>query len=106
MPRLKRQGEGAALSSSIVLEDYGVGGDKLKATRQVIELKELRYLIMAVEAGTFSRVARIMNIKQATLSRHILEFENHLGVALFDRRTRGATLIPNSETISAPPSVS
>lgn len=39
-----------------------------------------------------------MNIKQATLSRHILEVEKRLGMALFDRRTRGATLTPNGKT--------
>jgi len=39
-----------------------------------------------------------MNIKQATLSRHIIEVEKRLGMTLFDRRTRGATLTPNGET--------
>ena len=39
-----------------------------------------------------------MNIKQATLSRHILEIEKRLGMALFDRKTRGATLTPNGKT--------
>lgn len=58
----------------------------------MIELRQLRYLIAAAEAGSFSRAARNMNIKQATLSRHVIEVEKRLGMTLFDRRTRGATL--------------
>lgn len=64
----------------------------------MIELRQLRYLIAAAEAGSFSRAARSMNIKQATLSRHIIEVEKRLGMTLFDRRTRGATLTPNGKT--------
>jgi DNA-binding transcriptional LysR family regulator len=64
----------------------------------MIELRQLRYLIAAAEAGSFSRAARSLNIKQATLSRHILVVEKRLGMTLFDRRTRGATLTPNGKT--------
>lgn len=64
----------------------------------MIELRQLRYLIAAAEAGSFSRAARILNIKQATLSRHIALVEKRLGIVLFDRRTRGATLTPNGDT--------
>lgn len=64
----------------------------------MIELRQLRYLIAAAEAGSFSRAARNLNIKQATLSRYILETEKRLGMALFDRKTRGATLTANGAT--------
>ncbi|ETI60516.1 LysR family transcriptional regulator [Sphingobium sp. C100] len=63
----------------------------------MIELRQLRYLIAAAHSGSFSRAARILNIKQATLSRHILEVERRLGITLFDRKTRGATLTPNGQ---------
>lgn len=63
----------------------------------MIELRQLRYLVAAAEAGSFSRAARSMNIKQATLSRHVIEVEKRLGMTLFDRRTRGATLTPNGK---------
>lgn len=63
----------------------------------MIELRQLRYLIAAAQAGSFSRAARNLNIKQATLSRHILEVEKRLGMALFDRKTRGATLTKDGE---------
>ena len=64
----------------------------------MIELRKLRYLIAAAEAGSFSRAARNLNIKQATLTRHILEVEQRLGIAMFDRGTRRATLTPNGKT--------
>lgn len=64
----------------------------------MIELRQLRYLIAAAEAGSFSRAAHILNIKQATLSRHIMMVEQRLGMVLFDRKTRGATLTPNGRT--------
>lgn len=63
----------------------------------MIELRKLRYLIAAAEAGSFSRAARNINIKQATLSRHILELEQRLGMPLFDRKTRGASLTTNGQ---------
>ena len=64
----------------------------------MIELRQLRYLIAAAEAGSFSRAARNLNIKQPTLSRYILETEKRLGMALFDRKTRGATLTADGAT--------
>lgn len=64
----------------------------------MIELRQLRYLLAAAEAGSFSRAARNLNIKQATLSRHILEVEKRLGMILFDRGTRGASLTPDGKT--------
>ncbi len=58
----------------------------------MIELRQLRYLLAAAEAGSFSRAARILNIKQATLSRHITHVEERLGMTLFNRMTKGAVL--------------
>lgn len=58
----------------------------------VIEFRQLRYLLAAAEAGSFSRAARSLNIKQSTLSRHILQIEKRLGITLFDRLNRGSVL--------------
>lgn len=58
----------------------------------MIELRQLRYLIATAKAGSFSRAARQLNIKQATLSRQILSIEKRLGLKLFDRVSRGAML--------------
>ncbi len=64
----------------------------------MIEFRQSRYLIATANAGSFSQAARNLNIKQATLSRHILEIEKRPGMALFDRKTRGATLTANGAT--------
>ena len=56
----------------------------------LIELRQLRYLVAASEAGSFNRAARKLGIKQTTLSRHILQVEQRLGMIIFDRTTRGA----------------
>jgi DNA-binding transcriptional LysR family regulator len=53
----------------------------------VIELRQLPYLLATAEAGSFSRAARNLNIKQSPLSRHILQIEKRLGMAL-ERRGR------------------
>lgn len=58
----------------------------------MIEPRQLRYLIAAAEAGSFSRAARELNIKQSTLSRHISYIEKRLGLCLFDRSSRGVRL--------------
>jgi DNA-binding transcriptional LysR family regulator len=65
---------------------------------RMIEFRQLRYLIAAAEAGSFSRAAQRLGIKQATLSRHILETEKRLGLVLFDRKTRGASLAVDGQT--------
>lgn len=64
----------------------------------MIELRQLRYLIAASEAGSFNRGARKLGIKQATLSRHIALIEQRLGFTIFDRSVRGALLTPDGET--------
>ncbi|MGI9377354.1 MAG: LysR substrate-binding domain-containing protein [Tsuneonella suprasediminis] len=63
----------------------------------MIELKQLRYLLAAADAGSFSRAARLLNIKQATLSRQIGHIERRLGMPLFDRSLRGAKLTKDGE---------
>lgn len=60
----------------------------------MIELRQLRYLIAASEAGSFSRAAQRLNIKQATLSRQIAYIEKRLGLVLFERQPAGAVLTP------------
>ena len=70
---------------------------ELAARRYMIELRQLRYLIATAEAGSFSRAARQLNIKQATLSRQILSIEKRLGLKLFERVSRGAILTREGE---------
>ncbi|MEQ1725783.1 MAG: LysR family transcriptional regulator [Sphingopyxis sp.] len=56
----------------------------------MIELRQLRYAVLAADTQSFSRAAATLNVKQSTLSRRVLQLEHRLGVKLFERTTRGA----------------
>lgn len=55
-----------------------------------IEIKQLRYAIATADTSSFSRAASALNVKQSTLSKRIALLEDRLGIALFERSTRGA----------------
>lgn len=55
-----------------------------------IEVRQLRYAVMTADTQSFSRAAAVLNVKQSTLSRRVLQLEDRLGVKLFERTTRGA----------------
>ena len=55
-----------------------------------IEVRQLRYAVTTADAQSFSRAAALLNVKQSTLSRRVLQLEDRLGVKLFERTTRGA----------------
>ncbi|MFC0400307.1 LysR family transcriptional regulator [Paraburkholderia rhizosphaerae] len=52
----------------------------------------VRAFLHAAELGSFSKAAAQMEIKTSTVSRHINELEADLGIALFNRSTRGLVL--------------
>lgn len=52
----------------------------------------LKTFMRLAEVGTFTRVSEELLIKTSTASRHIAELEGDLGIALFNRTTRGLTL--------------
>jgi DNA-binding transcriptional LysR family regulator len=52
----------------------------------------LKTFVRLAEVGTFTRVSEELMIKTSTASRHIAELESDLGIALFNRTTRGLTL--------------
>jgi DNA-binding transcriptional LysR family regulator len=56
----------------------------------MLEIKQLRYAVLAAETRSFARAAALLRIKQATLSRRVSDLEHRLGVKLFERTTRGA----------------
>lgn len=53
---------------------------------------DARIFLAVAEAGTFSGAARALGLGQPTVSRRVAEFEEVLGLALFHRGRRGATL--------------
>lgn len=59
-----------------------------------LEVKQLRYAVLAADTRSFARAASMVRIKQATLSRRIADLEQRLGVKLFERTTRGAVPTP------------
>ncbi|MCQ2495296.1 MAG: LysR family transcriptional regulator [Lachnospiraceae bacterium] len=50
-----------------------------------MNLKQLKYVIVLAEQGSFSRAAEELNISQPSLSQYVRKIESELGVELFDR---------------------
>ncbi|KWF30745.1 LysR family transcriptional regulator [Burkholderia pseudomultivorans] len=52
----------------------------------------LRAFLYAADLGSFNKAADQLKVKTSTVSRHIAELERDLGIALFNRSTRGLSL--------------
>lgn len=57
-----------------------------------MELRHLRYFVMAAAERSISRAAARLNISQPAVSRQIRDLEEELGVSLFDRDSNGLSL--------------
>ncbi|HEY3658395.1 MAG TPA: LysR substrate-binding domain-containing protein [Steroidobacteraceae bacterium] len=57
-----------------------------------MELRKLRYFLVAAEEGNFRKAAARLHVTQPSLSQQIHELEEELGVLLFDRLPRGVRL--------------
>lgn len=55
--------------------------------------------VRVVEAGSLTGAARASGLSQPTLSRHVSELEDALGVRLFDRMPRGMQLTPQGAAL-------
>ena len=54
-----------------------------------MQLRQLRYFVEIVEAGSFSRAAAIIHVAQPALSHQIAALEQEIGVSLLHRGPRG-----------------
>src|SRR5258708_32768874 len=54
-----------------------------------MELRQLRYFVTAIEAGTLTKAAEILSVAQPAVSQQILKLEEELGEQLLMRHSRG-----------------
>jgi DNA-binding transcriptional LysR family regulator len=52
----------------------------------------VRAFVRAVELESFSKTANELAVKTSTVSRYVSELEKDLGIALFNRSTRGLAM--------------
>ena len=62
-----------------------------------MELYTMRYVLAVADAGNFSQAAQACHVGQPALSQQIAKLEKELGVALFYRNARGASLTEAGE---------
>jgi len=64
-------------------------------------LRQLHYLTVAAQAGSFRRAAELCDVDQSNVSRALKQLEDHLGVSLFERTRCGVRLTPAGEQFLA-----
>jgi molybdate transport repressor ModE-like protein len=65
----------------------------------MVTLSQLEVLVAVVEAGGFSGAAKKLYMSQPSVSNHIRNLENSLGVPLVQRTTQGARCTPAGEVV-------
>ncbi len=66
-----------------------------------MELRHLRYFVMAAEEGNISRAAARLHVSQPAVSRQIRDLEEEFGVSLFERKRDGLALTEDGNTALA-----
>lgn len=65
-----------------------------------MQLQQLKYLIAAAEHGSFRSAAQALYISQSSVSVAIKDLEQELGVAVFERTSRGISLTPEGAEVT------
>lgn len=65
-----------------------------------MQLQQLKYLIAAAEHGSFRSAAQALYISQSSVSVAIKDLEQELGVAVFERTSRGISLTPEGAEVA------
>jgi DNA-binding transcriptional LysR family regulator len=55
-------------------------------------IRQLRFLAVAAQVGSFRRTAEMCDVDQPSVSRALRQLENDLGVSLFERARSGVRL--------------
>jgi LysR family nitrogen assimilation transcriptional regulator len=64
-----------------------------------MKIRQLRYFVTIVDAGSFSRAAQVAHVAQPALSQQIADLEAQLGVSLLQRSARGVAATAAGERL-------
>ena len=65
-----------------------------------MELQELKYFLLVMECGSFSKAAEKSFTTQPNISKHIAALENSLNMTLFERKRNGVVPTPDAIALS------
>ena len=68
------------------------GGTRRKQQRTAMDLRQLRYFVGIVQAGSLSRAADQMHVAQSAISHHLASLESEVGRQLVTRGPKGILL--------------
>jgi len=70
-----------------------MGRSKIGAALPRIPLEVLRYVVLIAKQSSTMAAAQTLNLTTSSLSRKVAQLEHELGLALFERHSRGPPLI-------------
>ncbi len=68
-------------------------------TREMLDIRKLRYFMTIVELGSFTKAAALLRIAQPALTRQVQQLEEELGVELLQRQGRQFRLTDSGEAL-------